>query len=276
MRQASIHTLFWGACVLLLLSACEQAEPPAEETATDEAAPEAVSDCQLTMGWDPWEPYHYMTPKGEVDGLDVELVRAAAERMDCELDFVQDDFLTLLDGLRAGEIDLIPGATHTEARAQFAHFSDPYRVEYFTIWIRTDDQELLEGKDLTSLLESGRRVGFTEGFIYGSEVESLMADPEHEVLLRGARIGDLNLLRLIDHDIDAMIEDPYVATSIQRRLGFGEQVVRLEHELGRGDVHLMFSQSSVDEPLVERFNDVLAELEEDGTQDEIAARYQKP
>jgi len=271
MKQASKHLLLWGSCLLLLLAACEQAELPTDEAA--EVSEEPL-DCQLTMGWDPWEPYHYMTPKGEVDGLDVELVRAAAERVGCELEFVQDDFLTLLDGLRAGDIDLIPGATRTEGRTRFAHFSDPYRVEYFTLWVRVEDHELLENRDLASLLESRRRVGFTEGFVYGSEVEQLMAKPEYESLFRGARVGDLNLLRLVDHDIDAMIEDPYVAASIQRRLGLGDQVVRLDQELGRGDVHLMFSQASVDEDRVEAFNEALSELADDGTQDEIADRYQ--
>jgi len=274
MKQTMVQKMAFMACLLLLVAACEQADPPAENgVAEDDRAP-SEPDCELTMGWDPWEPYQYQSPRGEVEGLDIELVEAAAGEANCRITFKQSDFVSLVDGIRAGEIDFLPGATRTETREQFAYFTRPYRNEYFTLWVRSGDQELFEESDLQALLEERRRIGFTEGFYYGGEVEALMADPAHEELLHSARIGDLNLLRLIDHEVDAIIEDPYVASSIQRRLGLSEQVVQLDPELGRGEVHLMFSRESVDEDIVERFNQALEQLAEDGTKDKIARRYQ--
>jgi polar amino acid transport system substrate-binding protein len=261
---------------MFLLVACEGGsnggQQTGEQTTSDTATP-PESDCQLTMGWDPWEPYHYRTPTGETAGLDVELITAAAGAADCELSFRQADFVDLLQMLRDGEVDLLPGATPTEERETFARFSVPYRSESFRIWVRAAERERYAGWTLRDLLEDGRRVGLTEGFIYGDEAEALLAQPDFQGQIVSSRIGDLNLLRLIDYDIDAMIEDPFVATSIQRRLGLEDDVVALEQPLVSGTVHLMFSRESVEAETVDRFNAGLEAVIEDGTRSRILERY---
>ncbi|MEA5445152.1 transporter substrate-binding domain-containing protein [Gammaproteobacteria bacterium AB-CW1] len=274
MNRTTMHGLAW--CLLLLfLMACEA---PDENGAVDDDAvaetPEATTDCELVMGWDPWEPYQYRTPTGEVAGLDVELVSAAAEKAGCELEYHQADFVSLLAALRDGEIDFIPGATRTAAREEFAYFSIPYRDETFAIWVRAEDLDLYQDESLESLLQQRRRVGLTEGFLYGDEAEAVIANPDYERYLTSARIGDINLLRLLEHDIDALIEDPFVAASVQRRLGLEDQVARLEQELSSGEVTLMFSRESVDQSLVERFDEALQALIEGNVRDEITTRYQ--
>lgn len=265
-----------GIAALLLVAGCDaggNGEPPSTGAETSAANSPTPASCQLTMGWDPWEPYHYRTPTGETAGLDVELISAAAEAAGCELSFHQADFIDLLQMLREGEVDILPGATPTEERETFARFSIPYRQESFRLWVRAAEQERYAGWGLTDLLEDGRRVGLTEGFIYGEEAEALLARPEYENQIVSSRIGDLNLLRLIDHDIDAVIEDSFVATSIQRRLGMEDDVMALQDPLSRGSVHLMFSRESVEAETVERFNEGLQTVIEDGTRDRILARY---
>lgn len=265
-----------GIAALLLMAGCDSGsngDPASTGTETSEADTPSPATCQLTMGWDPWEPYHYRTPTGETAGLDVELISAAAEAADCELHFRQADFIDLLQMLREGEVDILPGATPSEEREAFARFSIPYREESFRLWVRAAEQERYKGWDLAEVLEDGRRVGLTEGFIYGEEAEALLARSEYENQIVSSRIGDLNLLRLIDHDIDAVIEDSFVATSIQRRLGLEDEVVATEEPLSRGSVHLMFSRESVEAETVERFNEGLQTVIEDGTRDRILARY---
>lgn len=259
----------------LALAGCEA--PDEEEVATNgEAKDEAVEDCALTMGWDPWEPYHYLDPQGEVAGLDVELVQAATDKLGCELSYEQADFAELLRMLREGDVDLVPGATVSEAREEFARFSVPYRDEEVHIWVRAGDHELLEDADLETLLESERRIGITEGFLYGDDAESLLNDSQYAELLVNARLTDINLMRLVDHEVDAVLADPYVVHTIQRRLGLSGQMAALETPVSQGEVSLMFSRASVDEELLEKFNDALKTLQEDGTQERILKNYQTP
>ncbi|MDQ2070239.1 substrate-binding periplasmic protein [Natronospira bacteriovora] len=272
--RTTLSFLFLALLAALTAGCAEEAEQKGDYVEGAGDAPKTL-DCQLTMGWDPWEPYQYLTPAGDVAGLDVELIKAAAHHAGCAIVFEQGDFVSLLQRLREGDVDFLPGATLTEARQQFAYFSQPYREETFSLWVRAEDQELFADASLASLLENRRRVGYTEGFIYGEEAERLMADPQYEALLVSARIGDLNLLRLIEHDIDALIEDPFVAASIQRRLGLSDQVVALDQVLESAEVRLMFSRESVDEETVERFNEGLERVIEDGTRDRVTARYRR-
>ena len=104
----------------LCIASCER--EPAEQTASAPTGP-AATECSLTMGWDPWEPYHYMDPKGNLQGLDVELVRAIAAEAGCSVSFERDNWASLLGRIRNGEIDLISGATRTPEREKFALFS---------------------------------------------------------------------------------------------------------------------------------------------------------
>lgn len=260
--------------ILLFIAACEGSDSGDEADSADgDRQADDTPDCRLTMGWDPWDPYHYRTPTGEVTGLDIELVEAAAEESGCEVDYKQGDFASLLQEIRQGEVDFLPGITPTAERETFARFSTPYRNETFNLWVRENEYGNYEDATLADLLEDGRRIGLTEGFIYGDEAEALMAQPEYENQLVTARIGDLNLLRLIDHDIDAMIEDTAVATSLQRRYGLEDEVEPLQPPLVSGEVQLMFSRESVDAETVEHFNRALETVIENGTRDEIVERY---
>jgi polar amino acid transport system substrate-binding protein len=268
-RRVNKRTVLVGICVLLL-AACESDEVTERDRA--EIEPDRP-DCQLVLGWDPWEPYHYVDPLGQVQGLDIEIIEAAARRAGCGLHFEQGDWVTLLDMVQEGGIDFLPGATRTAARETYAHFSDPYRSERFALFGRSVESDSMDGRHLESLLAAGKRIGVTEGYIYGEEVEALRDREEYADQFVTARIAELNMLRLVDGEIDAFLEDIYVASSILRRMGLSDQVEELPLQVELGEVHLMFSRVSVEEDLVKRLNAALTEIAEDGTIDRIVARY---
>ena len=93
-------------CLLFLslfISACNEPSKPAQtaeaETQTEVPKKQPMKTepaCSITMGWDPWEPYMYLMPGNKVSGLDVEIISALAEEADCDLNFVQDDWMSLL------------------------------------------------------------------------------------------------------------------------------------------------------------------------------------
>ncbi|MFU8831511.1 MAG: substrate-binding periplasmic protein, partial [Wenzhouxiangella sp.] len=166
----------WILALLLsvALSACQpedteprpEAEPdPTGEPIVERLTPETDTSCKLSMGWDPWEPYHFSPFGGEVQGLDIELVSALANHAGCELEFVQGNWASLLSLIRVGELDLLPGATRTPEREEFSWFSAPYREERFLIYVRAAEAEEWESGSLETLLEQGFRLGVTQGYI---------------------------------------------------------------------------------------------------------------
>ena len=111
-----------------------------EQSAKQEKVTES---CELILGWDPWEPYQYLTPDNQVKGLEIELIQSMAKQINCHVKFEQGEWMVLLEKLKSGEIDMLGGASKTDTREVFAHFSDTYRHESFVLYLLTENQEKL-------------------------------------------------------------------------------------------------------------------------------------
>ena len=258
----------------LLIAACSGPEAPAPEAAAPAAADATeTAACQLVMGWDPYEPYHYMDVGGEVHGLDVELVAAIAEEAGCQVSLARDSWANLLNQLRDGQVDLITGATLTPEREAFARFSRPYRNETFVLLMRAGEGGGEAAPGLKEMLDMGFKVGVTNQYLYGEEVESLQDNPDYSEAFINADSSDENVSKLLNLEIDGFIEDEYVAAAMMRRRGLEQDVETHPVHFVTGDVHLMFSRESVPEEVVARMDTSLQRLQGDGSVDAIKARY---
>lgn len=273
----------------LVLAACQEPDPPAADSEPERSTPEASAEtgqaaeaaatdsdtCRLTVGWDPWEPYHYQPVGDRVQGLDVDLIGAMAERAGCELDWEQGSWASMLQLVSSGDLDLLAGATRTAEREGFAYFSEPYRKESFRIHVRADESDRWSGMSLSELLENDFRLGLTRGYIYGDEVQEILDNPRWQNQLVEVPVGELNFLNLMDFRIDGFLEDPFVAAAIDHRRDWGVTFEALELDVYSGDVHLMFSKAGVDPGLVERFNGALEDMRESGEHQRILDRYRQ-
>lgn len=265
LRPVSFLVLAW------LLSACSEA--PQDQAAQPSADSSAQSKCSLVMGWDPWEPYQYVNVNGQVTGLDVELVRAIAANAGCRVTFHQDNWSTLLTNILDGDVDMLAGASLTASREEFAWFTEPYREESFVLYVRAADRDKYPEEDLKTLLENGKKIGVTMDYVYGDEVSSLQDDPTFAEQFVGVPISELNYSKLADFEIDGFLEDPFVASAILRRKGLGEQIAAHDIEIHTGQVHLMLSKTSINEAMLNRLNNSLVELKENGKLDEVMQKY---
>lgn len=273
-----------ATCLLVLqLAACGRESPPPDAEQAAGEPPVAGQDvvpvrreleCQLTMGWDPWPPFHYTTFGGELTGFDVDLVRAMAAEAGCDLEFDRDSWAALLGKVRDGSIDLVTGATMTEARQEFAHFSDPVRREEFALFVRVGEFQRWEADSLRALMERGMRLGITDAYVYDDAVEEVLDDEDFAAQVTRSRFGEANIGRLLDGEIDAFVEDVFAATTMMRRLGFEGAIS--QHPLGLGEgteVRIMYSKASVSSELVDRMDASLARLKESGEHAALLQRY---
>lgn len=268
-----------GFCVaaLLALTACGEGadDGSARVTPQQAAAPsaETAAGCDLTMGWDPWEPYQYRDVGGDVRGLDVEIVSAIAETSGCRLSFVSSDWATLLDRLKEGDVDILTGATRSEPREQFAYFTDPYRDESFGLYVRAGEAEEHAAAGLEELLEGGFRLGVTQEYLYGGQIAALEQNPEYADQFVAAAVGEVNYSRLLNQEIDGFLEDPYVAAAVLRTKGLTEDIEAHPFVIATDPVSLMISKKSVAPEIVERINASLAELKASGDYRAIIEKY---
>lgn len=257
-------------CVLVI-----SCKPTVQQAAMPAPEPELAAEtavCNFTMGIDAWEPYQYMTVGNAVAGLDVELVQNVVTDMGCKLDVVQGSWLELLTLLREGEVDFVLGASKTEERESFAYFSDPYRRERFQLYVRKE-QVNLPYTDLRAFIGAGHKVGVVNEYYYGGEVSDLYADESLRDKFVGAIISELNMARLLDEEIDGLLEDSFVGASILRRKGLDKYIQPHSISLGASDVYVMFSQQSVSAEQVKQFNTGLAKLRDSGRYNQIVDKY---
>ncbi|MGH8494909.1 MAG: substrate-binding periplasmic protein, partial [Gammaproteobacteria bacterium] len=265
---------------LLVLTGCDS-DPSTEEpaaTVADEPAqraprPGPAEECELTMGWDPWQPYQYRDVGGEVHGLDVEIVAAIAEKSGCELSFVSSDWATLLELLRTGDVDILTGATKNEQREEFAYFTEPYRDESFGLYVRAGEAEEYPSKNLEGLLEQGFRLGVTQEYVYGGGVSELEDSAQYADQFVPATVGEVNYTRLLNQEIDGFLEDPYVAASVMRTKGLTEEIESHPFVIEADPVSLMISKSSVSPETARKINQSLVELKAQNDYRNILAKY---
>lgn len=262
--------------VLLVLSACKPAQQneiqPVTSNQSAAAEPVSTADCELTLGMDAWEPYQYMTVGNTVAGLDVELVQAVMGNMGCSLNVIQGSWLELLTLLKQGEVDFVLGASKTDDREAFAYFSEPYRQERFQLYVRKEQADM-PYSDLMAFLADGHKVGVVNEYYYGDEVAALYADDAQRSKFVGAIISELNMARLLDEEIDGLLEDSFVGASILRRKGLDKYIQPHSISLGTSDVYVMFSKASVSSQQVEQFNSGLAQLRSNGGYSRIMEKY---
>jgi len=265
--------------VALLVISCSEkpAEPVTEPTskpvqAEKEAKP-AKPTCELTMGWDPWEPYQYLTPDNHVRGLEIDLISSMAKEANCSIKFIQNDWMNLLKGIKSGSIDLLGGASKTIAREEFAYFSEPYRHESFILYVSPDTNQDLNGVTLVQLLNNKFRLGVTEDYIYGDAVSDIQDNPDYAEQIINVPITEVNYYNLVQNQIDGFLEDPFVAGYTIKRKGLVGQIVASSIEVHSGDVSIMFSRASVNPDLVEAFNKALISIKESGEYETILKKY---
>lgn len=209
-------------------------------------------------------PFEY-TEDGELVGFDVELAEEVITRAGYEAgDWVDIEFDSLIPSLTNGDIDLVAAAmTITEDRAEQIAFSDPYYESNQAVLVRSDGDFQPESEsDL-----GGRVVGAQSGTTGESEVERLIE--EGVVSDSDYRQYDNYTLAVKDLEngnVDAIVVDIPVAENFSDSrdvtIAF---VIETGEEFGLG--------MRQDDDRISDINDALAEVQEDGTYDDLVAKY---
>lgn len=277
MRTTRLWRLFClVAAAILLVAACGD---PDEETTTpagggDESPTAEESGAEfttleegiLTVGSDiPYPPFEFREG-GQLTGLDIDLIREIATRLDLEVtddDIVDTSFDTIFSQLAGGRFDVVVAAsTITPEREKEVNFSDPYYNSQQSLTVNTEERS-----DIASIddLKDGDVVGVqsgTTGKIYveenvpeGVEIRSFPEGPDAYTALEAGQV-------------DAAINDePTAIAEIADRPG-----LELVQTIDTGEAYGIAVDPS-NEPLLDAVNQALADIIEDGTYEEIYNKY---
>lgn len=156
LRYLSI--VFLLASLTFVLVACGGSNDAAtNNVANNEEATDASDFSKLVVGTDAaYAPMEYIDDKGEIVGIDIDIVNAIAEEMGVEVEFRNTGWDPLFPAVNNEEVDFgVSSITITEEREKEFDFSDPYYIANQLILV-PEDSDVSSFKDLKDLKVSAQ------------------------------------------------------------------------------------------------------------------------
>ncbi|MDB1750454.1 amino acid ABC transporter substrate-binding protein/permease [Enterococcus avium] len=224
---------------------------------------EPKKDVYVVASDSAFAPFEYKDSDGEYKGIDVDLLKRAAELQGFKLDMKFIGFSSAMQALESGQADgMIAGMTITDERKANYDFSDPYFQSGIQLAVAKDNKDIKSYKDLKDKTV-GAKVGtesadFLEAHKkeYGYNVKSFdAADQLYDALKVGS--------------IDAMMDDyPVIGYAVNQGQNLKTPIKR---EIG-GEYGFAVKKGQNAE-LREMFTEALKEMKRTGEYDEIVNKY---
>jgi polar amino acid transport system substrate-binding protein len=201
-----VHGLLLGLMVLGL-SACQSFSTPGSGSRSL-TLDQIIDSGELRIGLSGDQaPLNMLNKKGEVIGLEVDLVKALANAMGLETRFTKIPFVELLPALEAGKVDMvISGMTITPERNSRVAFAGPYFISGKSVLTKS---ELIAQVEDPKLLNDGKR---TYAALAGSTSAEFVRDVFPKSRLELTADYESAIQMVIDDKVDALVADYQICT----------------------------------------------------------------
>lgn len=209
----------------------------------------------IRVGWGVWFPYVFRDPKtNELAGVTVDLCEELGEALGVEVEWVEDNWATLIAGIQAGKFDITNLMAITLPRALSAGYSASVTKHGLSLLVK--EKYKPEAKSWKDMDKPDKKVGVT----LGSNTDMFVTKQFREAeIVRLPTVPDL-VMALLGDKIDA-----YASTidslSITQRDKEGLYLV--PGEFGRSEV--AFATKQEDQVFINWLNHFVREKQIDGT-----------
>ncbi|MDX9686375.1 MULTISPECIES: ABC transporter substrate-binding protein [Halopseudomonas] len=225
---------------------------------------QAVAADKLRIGTEgAYPPFNEIDNTGKAVGFDLDIAHALCEKMGAECSVVTSDWDGIIPALNTRRFDfLVASMSITEERKRAVDFTDPYYTNKLQ-FVAPKNSDFKVDNDYLK----GKTIGAQRATIAGQWLEENLGDV---VTIRLYDTQENAYLDMASGRIDGVLADVFVQYEwLQSDAGanfeFKGEPVFDDDQIGiavrKGD------------PLRERLNKALAEIIEDGTYDEINAKY---
>lgn len=235
---------------------------------TDENGLSTVQAGKLHMATNAaFPPYEMTDDSGGFEGIDVEIAEKIAAKLGLELVVDDMDFSSVLTSVQGGKADIaMAGLTVTPDRQKNVDFTDSYATGVQVV-IVPEDSDIKTIDDLAKDKMIGTQEG-TTGFIYCSDTPENGGFGEDHVI--AYTNGATAIQALLAGKVNAVVIDSQPAKEF---VAANDGLKILETEFVSEDYAIGVSKDNPE--LLEAVNNVLKELIEDGTVQEILDKYIK-
>ena len=222
---------------------------------------EAVADSDkkvITMATNAeFKPFEYLEGE-EIVGADIDMAKAIAKYLDCEIEITNIDFDAALTGAATGKYDMaVAGITANDERRQSMNFSDNYFTASQSIVV-TADSEIKGAADL-----EGKTISCQEG----TTGEQYLLDNNYSI--QSFKTASEGITALTTGKVDALVIDNAVAKALSAEQNGATVVI---DEALTQEAYAIALQLGNDE-MTAKINEALAALKADGTLAKIFEKY---
>ncbi|MDD5702719.1 MAG: basic amino acid ABC transporter substrate-binding protein [Dehalococcoidales bacterium] len=248
----------------LLLAACGTSTPTTSAAPATSAAPTTpAAATKLLVATDAtWPPFEFVNEQSkEIEGMDIDIMKAIAEKADLEIEFVNVAWDPLLAGMAQGMYDAaISSITITEDRAKEMLFSNPYFAAGQLVVVQINNTTIT-GKDTLSG-QVGVQLG-TTGDIEVQKIDGATTKPYDDI---GLAFQDL-----MNGQINAVVCDNPVALLY---VGKNTDKIKAAGEVFT-DESYGIAVAKGKEDILEKINAGLKAVKDEGLIEEYAAKWMK-
>lgn len=210
-----------------------------------------------------YPPYNFIDEDtGEGAGFDYDIWNEICSRLGCTAEFVEAGWPAVIEETGQGVYDTAAdGISITEQRKEVVDFSDPYMTIIQRFMVRSDEDRFTSANEFVAGdYRLGTQVG-TSNYELGVELVG-------EDRINAFDQFGLAVQSLITGDLDAVIIDD---TAGQGYVGVNaDQTKLLPDELQSDPLGFIYPKGSA---LVDPVNEVLKEMEEDGTLEDLIVKW---
>jgi polar amino acid transport system substrate-binding protein len=254
----------------LVLAACAPAPPQTLLEKVEEAG-------KIVMSTDPmYPPQSFLRPDGTFEGFDIDVGTEIARRLGVDIEFTTPSWDVITAGSWGGRWDFSVGSmTITRPRMEVLHFSDPY---YFT-----PAQMAASTESGITTLEglAGRTIcvgAATTYFDWMMGTLDLVGQQPVAAPPEGSTVTTLETDRLCAetwlagrHDFEGWLSS---ATTVALAIEEGLPLVKVGEPVFYEPLAVAFDRAGPDPTtLIERVNEILAEMRADGTLTELSMKW---
>ena len=277
--KKQILALSMAALMAAALTACsskpaETAAPETTQAQTAEAAPETEGETaeaseEATGGAEAaggtlvmatnaeFPPYEYYED-GDIVGIDVEIAKAIAAKLGMELQIEDMAFDAIIPAVTSGKADFgAAGMTVTEGGQSSVELTDTYANSSQVAIVKEDSD--ITGSDALAGKIIGVQLGTT-----GDALATEIKDATVERYNKGLEA----VQSLTQGKIDAVVIDQATAEAFVKKT---EGIKILEEKMSEEEYAIAIKKGNME--LVEKMNEAIKELKEEGKIDEIVAKY---
>ncbi len=206
-----------------------------------------------------YSPFSFQGADGQLTGYDIDVVKAVADKLDVDVEFVSTPFDSIFAGLESGRFDLIANqVTITPERQSSYDLSTPYTVS---------EGEILTAAGNTSINSVADLAGTTTAQSSTSNWAGVAADAGATVEAVEGFVQSVTLVK--DGRVDATVNDSLAIAEYLKQTGDpGVKVAA-----STGDTSYQAFAARKDSGLMAGVDDAIDTLQADGTLAQISSEY---